>query len=48
MKRNMGIKAPVQAGIENFKGVFQNQIRTMVQQGIFGIIAQDVADWRPR
>ena len=44
MKRNKGIKAPVQAGIEDFKGIFQNQIRTMVRNGILDIIAQEVTD----
>ncbi len=44
MKRKAGIKAPVQAGIENFKGVFQDQIRTMVRQGILDLIAQEVTD----
>ena len=31
MKRNKGIKAPVQAGIEDFKGIFHDQIRAMVR-----------------
>ena len=44
MKIKTGIKAPVQAGIEDFKGVFQDQIRTMVRQGILDIIAQEVTD----
>jgi transposase-like protein len=44
MKRNKGIKAPVQAGIEDFKGVFQDRIRTMVRQGILDLIAQEVTD----
>lgn len=44
MKRNKGIQAPVQAGIEDFKGVFQDRIRTMVRQGILDIIAQEVTD----
>jgi transposase-like protein len=44
MKIKAGIKAPVQAGIEDFKGVFQDQIRTMVRQGILDIIAQEVTD----
>jgi putative transposase len=44
MKRNKGIMAPVQAGIEDFKGVFQDRIRTMVRQGILDIIAQEVTD----
>ena len=44
MKKNKGIKAPVQAGIEDFKGVFQDRIRTMVRQGILDIIAQEVTD----
>jgi len=34
----------VQAGIENFKGVFQDRIRTMVRQGILDLIAQEVTD----
>jgi len=38
------MKAPVQAGIEDFKGVFQGRIRTMVRQGILDIIAQEVTD----
>ena len=44
MKRNKGIKAPTQVGIEDFKGVFQDRIRTMVRQGILDIIAQEVTD----
>lgn len=44
MKRNKGIQAPVQVGIEDFKGVFQDRIRTMVRQGILDIIAQEVTD----
>lgn len=44
MKRNKGIKAPVQAGIEDFKGVFQDRIRAMVRQGILDLIAQEVTD----
>jgi hypothetical protein len=39
MRRNKGIKAPAQAGIEDFKGVFQNQIRTMVRNGILDLIS---------
>ncbi len=44
MKRNKGIKAPMQVGIEDFKGVFQDRIRTMVWQGILDLIAQEVTD----
>ena len=44
MKRNKGIKAPVQAGIVDFKGIFQDQIRTMVRQGILSLIAQEVTE----
>jgi len=44
MKRRKGILAPVQAGIEDFKGVFQDRIRTMVRQGILDLIAQEVTD----
>jgi hypothetical protein len=44
MKRNKGIMAPMQVGIEDFKGVFQDRIRTMVRQGILDIIAQEVTD----
>lgn len=44
MKRNKGVKAPVQAGIEDFKGVFQDRIRAMVRQGILDIMAQEVTD----
>jgi transposase-like protein len=44
MKRNKGIQAPVQAGIEDFKGIFQDRIRTMVRQGILDLIAQEVTD----
>jgi hypothetical protein len=32
MRSNKGIMAPMQVGIEDFKGVFQDRIRTMVQQ----------------
>ena len=34
----------MQVGIEDFKGIFQNRIRTMVRQGILDIIAQEVTD----
>ncbi len=44
MKRNRGIMAPVQAGIEDFKGVFQDRIRAMVRQGLLDLIAQEVRD----
>lgn len=44
MKRNKGIMSPVQAGIEDFKGVFQDRIRTMVRQGILDLIAQEVTE----
>ena len=44
MKRNKGIKAPEQAGIEDFKGVFQDQIRTMVRNGLLDLIAREVTD----
>jgi putative transposase len=44
MKRNKGILAPVQAGIEDFKGIFQDQMRAMVRQGILDLIAQEVTD----
>ena len=44
MKRNKGIKAPVQAGIVDFKGIFQDQIRTMVREGILSLIAQEVTE----
>ena len=36
--------APTQVGIEDFKGIFQDRIRTMVRQGILDIIAQEVTD----
>lgn len=44
MKRNKGILAPVQAGIEDFKGIFQDRMRAMVRQGILDLIAQEVTD----
>lgn len=44
MKRNKGIKAPVQAGIEDFKGIFHDRIRAMVRDGILSIIAEEVTD----
>lgn len=44
MKRNTGILAPLQAGIEDFKNVFQDQMRAMVRQGILDMIAQEVTD----
>ena len=44
MKIKAGIKAPVQAGIEDFKGVCQDQIRAMVRQRVLDIIAQEVTD----
>jgi transposase-like protein len=34
----------MQVGIEDFKGVFQDRIRTMVRQGILDLIAQEVTD----
>jgi transposase-like protein len=44
MKSNIGILAPLQAGIEDFKGVFQEQIRTMVRNGLLDLMAQEVTD----
>jgi transposase-like protein len=44
MKSNIGILAPRQAGIEDFKGVFQEQIRTMVRDGLLDLMAQEVTD----
>lgn len=44
MKRNKGILAPVQAGIEDFKGIFQGQVRTLVRQGLLDLIAREVTD----
>ena len=35
MKINKGIKAPVQAGIVDFKGIFQDRIRAMVRDKYF-------------
>ena len=36
--------APVQAGIVDFKGIFQDRIRTLVRDGILSIIAQEVTE----
>ena len=36
--------APLQAGIEDFKGVFQDRIRAMVRQGLLDLIALEVTD----
>jgi transposase-like protein len=36
--------APVQAGIEDFKGIFQGQVRTLVRQGLLDLIAREVTD----
>ena len=44
MKSNIGILAPLQAGIDDFKGVFQDQIRTMVRNGLLDLMAQEVTD----
>lgn len=44
MKSNNGTLAPLQAGIEDFKGVFQEQIRTMVRNGLLDLMAQEVTD----
>ncbi len=44
MKRNTGILAPVQAGIEDFKGVFQDRMRAMVREGLLELMAQEVTD----
>ena len=44
MKSNIGILAPLQAGIDDFKGVFQDQIRTMVRNGLLDLMAQEVDD----
>ena len=44
MKKSKSIKAPVQAGIEDFKGVYQDQIRAIVRQGVLDMIAQEVED----
>jgi putative transposase len=42
MKRNKSILAPQQVGIEDFKGVFQEQVRTMVRSGLLELIAEEV------
>ena len=44
MKSNKGILAPVQAGIEDFKGIFQGQLRAIVREGLLNLMAQEVAD----
>ncbi len=44
MKRNKSIKPPAQAGIEDFKGVCQDQVRTMVRYGLLDLIAREVTD----
>jgi transposase-like protein len=44
MKRNKGILAPAQAGIEDFKGVFRDQLRMIVREGILSLMAQEVTD----
>lgn len=44
MKSNKGILAPVQAGIEDFKGIFRDRVRTLVRQGLLDLIAQEVTD----
>jgi len=44
MKSNIGILAPLQAGIDDFKGVFQDQIRAMVRNGLLDLMAQEVDD----
>ena len=42
MKRNKGILAPVQAGIEDFKGIFQDRLRGIVYDGLLSLIEQEV------
>ena len=44
MKRNKGIKAPAQVGIDDFKGIIQERIRAIVRQGVLDLIAQEVTD----
>jgi transposase-like protein len=44
MKRNKGILAPAQAGIEDFKGIFQDRLRAIVREGILSLMAQEVTD----
>jgi hypothetical protein len=44
MSSNKGILAPQQVGIEDFKGVFQDRIRTLVRNGLLDLIAQEVTD----
>jgi len=44
MKRNKGILAPAQAGIEDFKGIFRDQLRAIVREGILSLMAQEVTD----
>ena len=34
----------MQAGIVDFKGIFQDRIRTMVREGILSLIAQEVTE----
>ena len=44
MKRNKGRLAPVQAGIEDFKGIFQERLRAVVREGLLSLIAQEVTE----
>ena len=36
--------APVQAGIEDFKGIFQERLRAVVREGLLSLIAQEVTE----
>jgi putative transposase len=42
MKSNKGILAPAQAGIGDFKGIFQDRLREIVHDGLLSLIAQEV------
>jgi len=44
MKRNKGIMAPVQAGIEDFRGIFRDRIRALALEAMLGIMEQEVTE----
>ncbi|MEG3976426.1 transposase [Microcoleus sp. herbarium8] len=42
MKRRKAMMAPLQVGIEDFEGIFQEQVRTLVRNGLLELIAEEV------
>ena len=44
MKRNKGIKAPVQAGIVDFSGIFRDRVRALALEAMLSIMEQEVTE----